>query len=109
MAPNYEAIAARLLEALALLRETRRLFISYRRSESRKVAIQLYEALDEKTFDVFLDTISIRPGEEFQKVLAHRLADVDVIVLLHTRDFIGSRWTITELTQANAMNVAILR
>jgi hypothetical protein len=58
---------------------------------------------------VFLDTVSIRPGEEFQKVLAHRLADVDVIVLLHTKDFIGSRWTIEELTQANAMNVAILR
>jgi hypothetical protein len=107
--PNYEAISAHTLEALSLLRDTRRLFISYRRSDSRKVAIQLYEALDEKTFDVFLDTVSIRPGEEFQKVLAHRMADVDVIVLLHTREFIGSRWTIAELTQANAMNIAILR
>jgi hypothetical protein len=108
-APNYEAIAGRLLEALFLLRESRRLFISYKRSESHQVAIELYEELDAKGFDVFLDTVSMRPGDEFQKVLAHRLADVDVIVLLHTRDFVGSRWTIQEFTQATAMGVAILR
>jgi hypothetical protein len=103
-APNYEAIAGRLLEALSLLRETRRLFISYKRSESQQVAIELYEELDAKGFDVFLDTVSIRPGDEFQKVLAHRLADVEVIVLPHTRDFVGSRWTIEEFTQATAMS-----
>jgi TIR domain len=107
--PNYEAIAARLFEALHLLRETRRLFISYRRNESRAVAIQLYEALDSKGFDVFLDTVSIRPGDKFQEELRYRLADVDVIVLLHTKDFMESRWTVEELTNANRMNVAILR
>jgi len=108
-APNYETIAARLLEELHLLRETRRLFISYRRSESRDVAIQLYEALDGKGFDVFLDTVSIRPGEDFQKMLHYRLADVDVIVLLHTMGFMERRWTVEELTNANRLNVAILR
>jgi hypothetical protein len=108
-APNYEEIGARVLELLALLRETRRLFISYKRTDSREAAIQLYELLDGKGFDVFLDTVSIRPAEPFQAVLAHRLADVDVIVLLHTRHFMESRWTIEELTTANALNVAILR
>jgi hypothetical protein len=108
-APNYETIAARLLEELHLLRETRRLFISYRRSESRDVAIQLYEALDGKGFDVFLDTVSIRPGEDFQKMLHYRLADVDVIVLLHTMGFMERRWTVEELTNANRLNIAILR
>jgi hypothetical protein len=108
-APNYETVTARLLEALRLLRETRRLFISYSRNESKAVAIQLYEALDARGFDVFLDTVSIRPGDPFQDVLRHRLADVDLVVLLHTAGFMERRWTVEELTTANQLNVGMLR
>ncbi len=107
--PNLEEIASVLLEGLSLLRKSRRLFISYRRAETHSVAIQLYEILDRHGFDVFLDTHGVRPGEPFQDVLWHRLADTDVIVLLDSPGFASSRWTEEELARANSTNIQILQ
>jgi len=107
--PNLECVASVLLEGLNLIRRSRRLFISYKRSETQAVAIQLYEALDQNGFDVFLDTLSIRPGEAFQEVLWHRLADTDVIVLLDSPGFLSSRWTTKELAAANSTNIQVLQ
>jgi hypothetical protein len=107
--PGLDHVASVLLEGLGLLRRSRRLFISYRRVEAQSVAIQLYELLDRHGFDVFLDSHSIRPGEPFQEVLWHRLADTDVIVLLDSPGFLSSRWTVAELAQANSTNIQILQ
>ena len=107
---GLERLAARVLEGFGLLRERRRLFISYRRVESSGVATQLYEALDAAGFDVFLDTQgAIRSGDPFQEVLWHRLADADVVVLLDTPDFLASRWTEEELARANTSNIQMLQ
>lgn len=66
---DFERLSARVLEGFGLLREKRRLFISYRRVETSGVAAQLYEALDAAGFDVFLDTYGVlRPGERFQDI-----------------------------------------
>jgi TIR domain len=87
-----------------------RLFISYRRTETSGVAAQLYEALDAAGFDVFLDTHGVlRPGEPFQKLLLHRLADTDVALLLDSPQFLGSRWTEEELARANNSNIQFLQ
>ena len=107
--PGLERIASVLLEGLGLLRKSRRLFISYRRAETQGIAIQLYEQLDANGFDVFLDSHSIRPGEPFQEVLWHRLADTDVVVLLDSPGFLSSRWTEAELARANSTNLQILQ
>lgn len=109
MDPGLEAVASVVLEGLSLLRRTRRLFISYRRVETRSVAIQLYELFDASGFDVFLDTHSVRPGEPFQEILWHRLADTDVICVLDSPDFMASRWTEEELARANASSVQVLQ
>ena len=106
---DLDRVASVLLEGLGLLRRSRRLFISYRRVETQGIAIQLYEQLDANGFDVFLDSHSIRPGEPFQEVLWHRLADTDVVVLLDSPGFIGSRWTEEELARANSTNLQILQ
>ena len=103
------AISNMVLEALNLLRRARKLFISYRRQESSGVAIQLYEHLHRNGFEVFIDTISIRPGEPFQEVLWHRLSDTDVVVLLDTPGFLESRWTRDELANTSAMSIGILQ
>ena len=71
-------IANVVLQAFELLRSTRKVFISYKRSESTSVAIQMYEALESHHFDVFLDTHSIEKGEPFQEELWHRMTDCDV-------------------------------
>lgn len=107
--PGLERISSVLLEGLGLLRKSRRLFISYRRVETQGIAIQLYEQLDANGFDVFLDSHSIRPGEPFQEVLWHRLADTDVVVLLDSPGFLSSRWTEEELARANSTNLQILQ
>jgi hypothetical protein len=67
------------------------------------------ELLDAHGFDVFLDSHSIRPGEPFQEVLWHRLADTDVVVLLDSPGFLDSRWTEEELARANSTNLQILQ
>jgi hypothetical protein len=107
---DFERLAARILEGFRLLREARHLFISYRRKETSNIAGQLYEALDEAGFDVFLDTHgALRPGDPFQELLWHRLADTDVAVLLDSPDFLASRWTEEELARANTSNIQMLQ
>ena len=102
-------VTSLLLESLSLLRTSRRLFISYRRVETSALAIQLFEFLEAHGFDVFLDTHSVPIGEPFQDVLWHRLADTDVIVVLDSPGFMGSFWTMEEITRANSTRVEMVQ
>ncbi|MEX0684474.1 MAG: toll/interleukin-1 receptor domain-containing protein [Balneolales bacterium] len=97
------------LESFGKLRNTRKVFISYKRNESTSVAIQLYEALERNNFDVFLDTHSIKQGEPFQEELWHRMTDCDVIVLLNTPGFLESKWCKDEIAEANVKQIGILQ
>lgn len=106
---KIEQLVSVVLEGLSLLRLSRRLFISYKRDESRPVAVQLFEELEAAGFHVFLDTHSIRPAQAFQAELWHQLVDTDVVVLLNTPKFLNSEWTTQELARANAMSVGILQ
>ncbi|MCP9767912.1 toll/interleukin-1 receptor domain-containing protein [Lacihabitans sp. LS3-19] len=96
------------LESFGKLRNTRKVFISYKRDESSSVAIQLFEALEKNNFDVFLDTHSIKQGEPFQQELWHRMADCDVIVLLNTPGFLTSRWCKEEIAEASATQIGVI-
>jgi hypothetical protein len=49
------------------------------------------------------------PGEPFQDILWHRLADTDVALLLDSPEFLASRWTEDELARANTSNIQILQ
>ena len=96
------------LEAFRLLRRERRLFISYKRNGSQALAVKLYDALDARGFDVFIDVRSTPPAVDFQSELWHRMSDSDVVVLIDTPGFREGRWTAEELARANATNVQIL-
>ena len=106
---DVESAAGLVMEGLGLLRRTRRLFISYRRTEASDAAHQLYDLLDARGFDVFLDTRSVPTGDPFQEELLHRLSDSDVLVILDTDGFLESEWTREELAQAEAMALGILQ
>ena len=106
---NLEAVTTIVLENLDLLRKQRHVFISYRRKDSRGIAIQLYEALDAAGFVVFLDTHSIRGSEPFQEELWHRLSNADIVVVLDSPAFLDSRWTEQELTETNAKSIGIVQ
>ena len=105
---GIERAASLVFETFRLLRGERRLFISYRRVDSQPLADRLYDELDKRGFDVFIDTRAVPPAADFQSVLWHRMSDADVVVLIDTEGFRDSRWTVEELTRANATNIQIL-
>ena len=107
--PSMTELAGALLECVGLLRRQRRVFISYRRIESRMAALQLHDLLTARGFDVFLDTHEIRPGDPFQDVLWHRLVDSDVMVMLDTPSYFDSRWTRQEIGRARAKDIQVIR
>lgn len=105
---NLDAIVNCSLEAFRLLRKARRIFISYKRSEATGVAQQLFDLLIKHGFDPFLDTYSIRPAEDFQEELLHRLTDCDVLIQLHTPQFYESKWCRMEIEEANLKQIGIV-
>ncbi len=104
-----DAPFAAALECLGLLNSQRRVFISYRRTESREIGVQLHDELSGRGFDVFLDTHDIRPGTLFQEMLWHRLVDCDVVIMLDTPDYFSSKWTSQELGRSQSKGIQILR
>ncbi len=104
-----QRISTALLECIGLLPRQRRVFVSYRRESAMAAALQLFNALSARLFEVFLDTHGIAPGEDFQAALWHRLCDSDVLIMLDTQDYFDSRWTAAEFGRAMAKNIAILR
>lgn len=106
---GLERVTSTVLECLGLLRRQRRVFLSYRRTEARAAALQLFDLLSARGYDVFLDTHSVARGVDFQEALWHRLCDVDVMVMLETATYFQSRWTSEEFGQALAKNIGVLR
>jgi len=101
-------LASLIFEVFRLLRKERGIFISYRRKGSQPLANLLYEELDKRGFDVFIDIRSVPPAVDFQEELWHRMSDVDVIVLIDTPGFREGRWTKAELAQANSLGIQTL-
>lgn len=96
-------------EELRLLRKKRRVFISYKRSDSTAIANQLYDVLSRNQFDVFLDTYSIRGAADFQAELHHRITDSDILIQLNSPGFMDSVWCEEEINEANARQIGILQ
>lgn len=108
-AENINSIVNVAFEELRLLRKKRRVFISYKRSDSAAVANQLYDVLSRYQFDVFLDTYSIRGSADFQAELHHRITDSDVLIQLNSPNFKDSKWCEEEISEANARQVGVLQ
>lgn len=102
-------VATAILECAGLLPRQRRVFVSYKRDESRAAALQLFDALAARFFDVFLDTHGVPPAEDFQAVLWHRLCDSDVLLALDTKTYFDSRWAAAEFGRALSKGIAVLR
>jgi len=106
---RHERLVGRVLEELRLLRRKRSAFISYRRVESSGVAEQLRERLQERRYDVFLDSYSVEYGVDFQSALWDALGNTDVVVLLNTKTVFDSQWVEQEITRVNAAGIAVVR
>lgn len=109
LSDGIKAIVNDILQSFNLLRRKRKLFISYRRNDSREIAVQLFEYFESKNYDVFLDTHSVPKSSVFQKELWHQLSDSDIVILLDTEDFLNSYWCEEELSFAQNKRITILR
>lgn len=96
------------LSGLQIVGTSRRAFISYPRTNGSATAGRLADELGARGFDVFLDTRSIRAGENFQDTLTHRLTDSDVFILLATGKHSASRWIELEVQCALGLHIGIL-
>lgn len=105
---NVSRLVSLIFETFRLLRKERGIFISYRRKGSQPLANRLYEELDKRGFDVFIDIRSVPPAVDFQAELWHRMSDVDTILLIDTPGFREGRWTKAELAQANLLGIQTL-
>lgn len=104
-----QRVATALLECAGLLPRQRRVFVSYRRGDAREAALQLFDALSARLFDVFLDTHRIPLAEDFQPMLWHHLCDSDVLLMLDTPGYFEGRWTTAEFGRAQSKGISVLR
>lgn len=97
------------VEALGLVRERRFSFISYRRKEASRAALQLHQALDARGWRSFLDTHSVAASKPFQKVLWDRMNDADLLILLDSPGALDSEWVQKEIAQADQIGMGVLQ
>lgn len=102
-------VSADVMKGFRLARALRQVFISYKRTESAGVAHQLFHELNERGFRVFLDTASVDAGVDFQKALWSRMADVDLVVLLDTKNALNSAWVHQELNRAHDLGLGVVQ
>ena len=97
-----------LLGMLGLVEKERKVFLSYRRTESTPMALQLHTELVRRRFDVFLDRFALDPGEDFQKRLDEDLGDKAFVVLLESLDLHNSPWVEHEIAYAHSHRIDVL-
>ncbi|MES9994271.1 MAG: toll/interleukin-1 receptor domain-containing protein [Candidatus Thiodiazotropha sp.] len=105
---DYSKLVGRILDLLWHRRRERKVFISYRRTESQEVARQLQARLTNSGYEVFLDETTIPPGTDFQKALKNWMNDADFVLLLATPQLESSEWVVEEIEFANLASVGLL-
>lgn len=104
---SLKRIATAALECIGLLPQQRRVFLSYRRDGAKQAALQLFEQLSARLYDVFLDTHKVAASTDFQDELWHNLCNSDVLIMLETDGYFKSRWTQAEFARALSKKIAV--
>ena len=103
-----EDLALTVLARAGVTSLDRRVFISYRRVDTKPMADQLFDALSRLNYSVYLDTVSTHPGLDFQNQLFEHLADKSMVVVLQSASFQESQWTMAEVEFALRHNLSLL-
>lgn len=102
------ALVDEVLAHLWIQRRRRRVFVSYKRSDSAGVARQIFKHLSGLGYEVFLDETSVPPADDFQNRLEWWLNDADLVVLLASPNLDSSKWVLEEITFAQNHGIGIL-
>lgn len=104
---SSHALAADILRWIHLGAE-RKIFLSYRRDDTEKLADQIHHALVQRGYRIFLDRFSGTPGRFFPQEIAEELADKGCVLLLESRNLVNSRWTRWEIAFARHYHLGLL-
>ena len=102
------SVAMALLRTLGLAESERKVFISYRRSETSALADQMHTAMVQRGFDVFLDRFSLYPGDRFPDRIKENLADKALLLLLESNRLHESEWVQREIEYATHNRIRTL-
>lgn len=97
-----------ILEYFGLLESNRKVFISYKRSDSLAFAHQLHDALIAAHYRPFLDSYSIDYGVDFQEHLRHELSNSAIFIFLNTPNYEMSQFTMEELNICGKLQLGML-
>lgn len=105
---HAEDTADTLIQQSGLGDAQRRLFISYRRTDTRELADQLFDSFSRAGYQVFLDRFSGTPGRLFPDELCEEIVDKGVVLVLESDGLRNSPWTLTEVGFAFLFRIGLL-
>lgn len=85
-----------------------RIFVSYNRQDTEKLCDQLYAALTQENFDVYVDRFRTPPGINFQLHLEQELLDKAMVVVLESPRIATSHWCQYEIAYAKKHRLGLL-
>lgn len=106
---GVQKLKNRVLSWFGLLDNTRKIFISYKRSDTTALAHQLFNSLIKKGYIPFLDAYSLESGVDFQEYLMNEITDADMFVMLNSSGYDQSEYTKAELVAASRLGIGILQ
>lgn len=108
-ATKVEKLKNRILSWFGLLDNTRKIFISYKRSDTSALAHQLFDSMIKMGYIPFLDSYSIESGVDFQEYLMNEISDADMFIMLNSSNYDQSEYTKAELVAASHLGIGILQ
>lgn len=97
-----------LFRLLGLDETDRKIFLSYKRSDSESVAYQVRYEMQDRGFDVFLDRFSVPPAVDFQGRLDEELSDKAFVLLIEGPSTNESEWVLHEVTYALRQHISLI-
>lgn len=105
---SNEQLCNVILEKLGIIRNTKNVFISYKREDTFKLANKIWKRLVVEGYTVFLDKKKIDIGVDFMDRIRYAIADADVFILLDSPGYFSSVYTKKEMYAACLSRVPII-
>lgn len=105
---SNEQLCNVILEKLGIIRNTKNVFISYKREDTSDLANEIWKRLVVEGYTVFLDKKRIDIGVDFMDRIRYAIADADVFILLDSPGYFSSVYTKKEMYAACLSRVPII-
>ena len=97
-----------ILDKLGIIKNSRKIFISYKRSETKRLAEMVRKELSDAGYTVFLDTRDIDVGSDFMQEIRQSIVESDIFLMLNSESYYDSLYTKKELYAACISGASIV-